>query len=335
MKQVIVSLLQAQCLRLVRKRIHMKKITFVLLIFWGATISACSPTESIVVPRTDIAYQKIIIKDSKDDMDADTKAVGFVNADGSGDISVVLKYRPSRPIFSNELNGLLFLLDPNPMEIDGAYGDIFFLNSEGNYDECRRNEATASGFIFPIDGTKTVLANTRDYIKIINLDNCKVEKTVVTYENDNFHFIGSASVSDTGRDILYDVRTRTIKFVGVIYIVNIKTGAVKEVLPEGQNPSLSPDEKTIAYMGKDGIYVAKANGAQQKLLIPISISDYSYRSSLLPAPLWSPDGNLLIYHKCMNQKCENLADFSLYKVDVESGVEEKIIDNGLFPVWIK
>jgi Tol biopolymer transport system component len=142
-------------------------------------------------------------------------------------------------------------------------------------------------------------------------------------------------VSDTGRDILYDVRTRTIKFVGVIYIVNIKTGAVKEVLPEGQNPSLSPDEKTIAYMGKDGIYVAKANGAQQKLLIPISISDYSYRSSLLPAPLWSPDGNLLIYHKCMNQKCENLADFSLYKVDVESGVEEKIIDNGLFPVWIK
>jgi hypothetical protein len=44
---------------------------------------------------------------------------------------------------------------------------------------------------------------------------------------------------------------------------------------------------------------------------------------------------LLVYHKCVNQSCEELSDFSIYKINVQSGEEEKIIDNGLFPVWIK
>jgi hypothetical protein len=307
------------------------KIKFLLLTVM-MIVSSCAFAEPIVFPSADIVYQAIDYRSPNDPLD---NKVGFVNVDGTGSSFIELKYRPSRPVYSSKINGFLFLLNQNPLEMGGDYGSIFFLNPQGAYDECRQSQSDASGFIFPINGTETILVNTRKHIKIINLDNCNVEKTVVTYENDNFHFIGSASVSDTGEKIIYDVRTRTMKFVGVIYIVDINTGVVGEILDEGQNPSLSPDEKTIAYLGKDGVYIAEVNGAQQKLLVPISISDYSYRPSLLPAPFWSPDGVLLVYHKCVNQSCEELSDFSIYKINVQSGEEEKIIDNGLFPVWIK
>ena len=112
------------------------------------------------------------------------------------------------------------------------------------------------------------------------------------------------------------------------------TEKVTEVLEGGYNPSLSPDEKKIAYVGSNGIYIANADGTGKKLLVPISIS-YELYKGLDPHPFWSPDGTTLIYHKCHNTVCKDVTDFSIYKVNVNTGDEVKIVDGGLYPVWIK
>jgi Tol biopolymer transport system component len=54
-----------------------------------------------------------------------------------------------------------------------------------------------------------------------------------------------------------------------------------------------------------------------------------------PWPFWSTDGTTLVYHKCTNSACYDLSDFSIYQVNVNTGVEKKIIAGGLFPIWIK
>jgi Tol biopolymer transport system component len=56
-----------------------------------------------------------------------------------------------------------------------------------------------------------------------------------------------------------------------------------------------------------------------------------------PKPIWSPDGNWLVYHKCEledpERECLYLEDYVIYKVNVHTGEEVKIIEGGLNPYW--
>ncbi len=60
-----------------------------------------------------------------------------------------------------------------------------------------------------------------------------------------------------------------------------------------------------------------------------------------PLPVWSPDGEWLAYHKCIldpgpKVDCSDTSDginFSIFMVNVDTGLEEKVLDGGLNPFW--
>jgi Tol biopolymer transport system component len=145
--------------------------------------------------------------------------------------------------------------------------------------------------------------------------------------------IFSAMPSDSGDKVIFsEVYSTLPDYRYVIYIVDIDTGTTKEFLEGGFNASLSPDEKKIAYVGDKGIYVANVDGTHQTLLVPMNLDPLI---DINPWPFWSTDGTTLVYHKCTNSACYDLSDFSIYQVNVNTGVEKKIIAGGLFPIWIK
>ena len=51
-----------------------------------------------------------------------------------------------------------------------------------------------------------------------------------------------------------------------------------------------------------------------------------------PRPRWSPDGKWLIYHRCDGYSCV-VDENAIYKVEISTGKEEKVIDGGAFPDW--
>lgn len=305
----------------------MKKQLLIVMLVFGALSSSCFSGNKIIVPKTDIIYQSINYRSPGA---PDDYTVGFVNIDGSGNRLINIGSRAIQPVYSRNTGALLFHVGDNPLEIapELTSGEIYLQNAKGQGKHCQNY---AGWFIFPINGTNNALLNDASTIAIFNFDNCETIKILA-----HKAYIGSSSISDSGKKVAYDARATTYgEFTGTIYITDVDTGNTEEILSKGQNPSISPDETKIAYMGEDGIYIANISGGNQKLIVPVSFSDYSYRPSLFPAPFWSPDGKLLIYHKCIKQGCRRITDFSLYKINVETGKEEKIIDNGLFPVWIK
>ena len=323
----------------------MKKIKFSFSLIVLLFISSCSfatPPEKIEFPKTDIIYQAISSNFSNTPSD---NLIGFVNADGSGNTTIKISYRAHLPVFSKAWNGIFFIRASSPFEIGKQGGILLFLNSKGEYKDCNTTDPAYSSFVFPmnVNGMKFVLATDTSSIQLLSLDDCKVTKTFLKQSEPVQAVIGSVFPSSTGDQVIFDFydfsrQTREIK------IMDMNTGETRDILAEGYtketrniatgyNPSLSPDDTKIAFVEDDGIYIADSNGANRHLLVSLSFPKYF--DSLLPTPFWSPDGTLLIYHKCINQVCHDLSDFSIYKVDVTSGKETKIVDKGLFPVWIK
>jgi Tol biopolymer transport system component len=162
-------------------------------------------------------------------------------------------------------------------------------------------------------------------------------KTLVSIPNEVpwTEMIMSAMPSDSGNEVIFsEVYSTLPNYRHAIYIMDIDSEITirKKIIEGGFNASLSPDEKKIAYVGDEGIYVANVDGSHQTLLVPI---DFDFVVNIYPQPFWSPDGTTLVYHKCTNTACYDLSDFSIYQVNVNTGVEKKIIAGGLFPIWIK
>ena len=180
-------------------------------------------------------------------------------------------------------------------------------------------------------------------IELADMKTCKVIKRLVEIPNPGGvgGLVNSAYPSSSGKSMVFSESSFAPRR-DVIYIMDIiVTGAVREILQGGYNASFSPDDQKIAYVGEDGIYVANADGTGSKLIVKIDFSSYSesvdrYADSVeTPYPFWSSDGTTLVYHECNTEDCQDLSDFSIYKVNVNSGVEQKIVDGGLYPIWIK
>jgi hypothetical protein len=261
--------------------------------------------------------------------------VGFVNVDGSDNVQIKLDYRPYTPVVSREWGGIVFRFNTgNPPSLDESAGPIYFLKDHGTGRVC--SQFDYESFFFPMPGKNSVLVSLSNWIGLVDIDTCKVVKTLIEFpaEVPWVKYIGSATPSDLGNKVIFYEFFDSPVQPDVIYIIDVDTGKIDKVLEGGYNPSLSPDEKRIAYMGSEGIYIANADGTGKKLLVPISIS-YELYKGLDPHPFWSPDGTTLIYHKCHNTVCKDVTDFSIYKVNVNTGDEVKIVDGGLYPVWIK
>jgi len=129
-----------------------------------------------------------------------------------------------------------------------------------------------------------------------------------------------------------------------IAIQNIVSGEVK-IVGIGEYPVWSRDSHWLAYIGLDGIYVANvAEGTRPRrvVLYPNLFNNgaptYAGRSywDIPPEVSWSPDGKWLIYHKWTGTNYYtgiNPSDNAIYKLNIETGEETKIIDGGMYPYW--
>jgi Tol biopolymer transport system component len=49
-------------------------------------------------------------------------------------------------------------------------------------------------------------------------------------------------------------------------------------------------------------------------------------------PTWSPDSKWLVYHRCVREN-PPISDCTIYKVNIETGIEVKLAEGGVFPSW--
>ena len=289
------------------------------------------------IPKADIIYQALNnqLSNSGTGIVESNNLIGFVNADGSGNKFIKLKYRAFTPVFSIDAGGIFFRsFTSEPYDLLPGGGETVFLSDSGIYRDCGDYD---DGFSFPVKDTGYVLVSNGVDIELMDMTTCKVIKRLVEIPDELpwVKSVDSAYPSSSGKSMVFTETYRS-PWHHVIYITDFETGNVNEVLQGGYNASFSPDDQRIAYLGNDGIYVANADGSANKLIVRIDLGN-PYFASLDPYPFWSPDGKTLIYHKCIVADCidRNLSDYSIFKVDVNSGVEQKIIDGGLYPVWIK
>jgi hypothetical protein len=304
----------------------MKKILFLSLAFcWVFGACTLGQTHEFASPQQEIVYQAI----QSGEEDRDATVIGFINKDGSGSTIVDIGFRAGQPVYSRKMQGLLFHVgNTNPIDIDpyATFGDVVFLTLQGNLRKCKSNDAT--WFITPTTDPNIVFVHDREELQLLDIRSCSIVKTLLK-KND---LIGAASLSESEKYVIFYYGNTYPNLNTNIFVMSVDSTVPQKVIETALNGSISPDDEKIAFVQKNGIYISNLDGSEQTKLVSLELQG---EVSLFPFPQWSPDGRYLIYHKCQNKECYHLKDFSMYLFDLETMVETKIADNGLFPTWIR
>ena len=302
-----------------------------------------SPPQKVDIPHTDIIYQVVSNSDQNEHL---SSQVGFINADGTGRAYIQLDEPLGvvRPFMSKSADDIYYFTPYGARVVDAEGASINKFSRDGEHDWCDSNDYTYNGFVFPISFQRKryflVSAVGDQKIEIVNFDSksCSVIKTLVLVSDPRNDYIFSASPANTSNLIIYSetIFSNPSGSIDLIKTIDAQTGAEKTILEGGWNPTFSPDDQKIAYAEIDGVYVANADGTEPRRLASIPLPGAMEGGVIArsPYPFWSPDGKWLVYHKCADD-CQSPLDYAIYKMNVDSGVEEKITDMGLFPVWIK
>jgi Tol biopolymer transport system component len=299
------------------------------------------PRAPIEFPEEEIVYQKGAWKFSHE--------VGFINVDGSSKNSISIE-------INNDWGGLNGIKFP-ALSKDGS---ILAFRNKGNQifnastllyvyqtsNVLRACENLAYGTYRPqfvYDGYALFVDryNPPGGFAVIDPNSCKI---IQLYERELFSLEpGSGSLSPDGSYIVYDDCCRGIDSPQ-ISLLDLDTRQEK-VLGEGAFPVWSPNGEQIAYIGVDGIYIYNKNSEEAHQIVnyrnPESTRTAAYRGAWPIMVSWSPEGDRLVYHKCLNDvkditnNCDDIEEFALFVFDIESRQETKITNNGINPYWVK
>ncbi len=178
-----------------------------------------------------------------------------------------------------------------------------------------------------------------DRIVLADFRSCEILKTLYeaarTQEEGLSEHLDSAMLSSQGLLALsrfLRVQGRRLTTADVV-VVDLESGK-EQVVGHGLAPAWSRDGEWLAFIGVDGIYIVRKDGSQKRQIVAIDEKEMSPRpgdTGLWERKFtvsWSPDGLWLVYHRL-----NPAGPASIYKVNVESGVETEIFQGGAYPDW--
>jgi Tol biopolymer transport system component len=297
-------------------------------------LTACLVVEtpSIPFPDREIVFERSEAVNSE--WDPVLEQLGFVNADGSGLVVVETHKVIAKPTWSND-GQVIFGLSKYTCGYP-AYWD----NKERRYGICNRNLPC----YFQIESTNNaenpyeVIINNISEIILMDLSECKETRRLVDLRalnrySDNLYGI---SYYPPTQELLYGLALNATTFGDIQYQIvylNLANGRQMPLPLEGIYPSWSPDGTIIAFLGLDGLYIARSDGSDVTQLVDQPMFDpYHVSLPIVPIPRWSPDGEWLVYHVCTDSLCK-IENAEIYKVPVSGGKPERILIGGVYPSW--
>jgi hypothetical protein len=328
----------------------------VVLILFIASCSlyGCTPSSPPAeqFPEREIVFQTATLWGGR----ADSR-LGFINTDGSGltyfqitfktspDIEKLAAGSPIYPVITADDSTLIFRM----VGMSGHPGSLGLIRSGQPGIICPIEMGiTRPSLTSDQESIVTDLVNPGGRLSLFDLSNCKTDADETLGEIfdiaiDRYPTYGALSPSKNRlafQAIADGSSNEQSKYPG-IYVRDLDTGS-EMLIGMGLAPAWSPNGQRIAFRGTDGIYIARPNGEDMQLLVEyVSPEEGRSYEEWPPLPVWSLDGEWLVYHKCIldpgpKVDCSDTSEginFSIFMVNVNTGIEKKIYDGGLNPFW--
>jgi hypothetical protein len=271
-------------------------------------------------------YQTIINRHEK---------LGFISSVTNNNQIVDIDMPVQAPIWVNKDTLAAISKKGNMGGINNWTGNLVIIPNNKEYMGCWDDYAEGSE-IQSFSGN--ILLSHSKTINLISVADCSLINTLITEKDlltiDDKPSITSFAITHDGNFIvlgLYSGKFRLIRY-------KVSDRTYYDYQKQGINPSISPNNNLVSYLGNDGIHIMKFNGEEDILIIPYE-AEHNYGSYFAndnsPYPDWSPDGKELLYHKCnrLNVNCGDIEDYGIYTYNIATGVETFIVDNGINPSW--
>jgi hypothetical protein len=284
------------------------------------------------IPDADFTFYTID-KKNKDDVQG-KELLGFYSLVSDTVTYIDFNNTLIHPLLQNDF---LYAIDKKgfPGQIHNTSGYLIIYHDE-EYLICK-SEQTFGEFFYPYQNSIAIDAIDGG-INVVDSQDCSVSQTILTESDISAHFpdkpyLGSFSISTKGDFLLLSSYGRLVK-------VDLPEKQFYDYHKKGYYPRISPNGKRIAYLSYDGIHLMDLSGENDVLIIEYPTLKFDpeniYRRGIPPIPNWSLDGKKLLYHKCEALGlCSQIEGYSIYIFDISTGIESKIIGNGLNPSWIE
>jgi Tol biopolymer transport system component len=313
---------------------HKHRLDLILLLgtalISAVLLSGCGRARPVAFPDTEIIYQT---------SDFNTASLGFVNADGSNQSILTLDFHPARPAWSSDGKTVYYINVPGNILFDSA-GYASYWEEGRALSTCRQSSwwgVTLVGPANPEQSDQAIVVKSSAVVLRVDLEKCREVETILERSSPTTS-LHSASLSKDGNILAFSVFDKGESSYS-IFVRDLKRDQEIEI-GEGINPTISPDNRWVAYTGFDGIYLAKIDGTQHQQIVAYDAAG-SLGSSFEvapPAPNWSPDSKWLIYHQCVEKhpdNCHHADEFQIFKVEVKTGAITTVVEGGTYPYWRK
>ncbi len=302
-----------------------KSAVFFLIIFFFA---GCDSNTQVNIPDADFVYQTI--RDRKD-------VLGFYTFVNDKVDIIDIGYPLQYPMIFNQDYIIGTSKEGNFGSVRNWMGRLEIVNRKGLAYKCSLHE---KGYQ-QIPDKNSILFSDAYNIYRIDSENCKIIETVISREEINKAYqgshISSFTISNKGDFVILSLLQQEYR----LYKIALSNFMVIDMKEIGTNASISPDDSKVAYLGDQGIMLWELDSGNKIKLIDYKNTKekhkIGYDRGVDPKPMWSHDGNKLIYHKCLQDVgsiCEDINDYAIFTYDLATGVETEIIVEGINPSWI-